>query len=443
MGSKLSDVLSKIAAMDTPIGLILGLIELPDNLSELKKRYSGKEKAALSKCFAKCLTDNNADANTLLFFKEFRSISGDCITDNMFENSIGIVSVEIPNGVTSIGKTAFSNCVNMEYVIIPSSVTSVGQDAFKNCSSLNAVHIFDLRAWCSITFSSSTSNPLTFAHNLYLFGNLVTDMTIPNSVTEIRFGAFNGCTSLTSVTIPTSVESIQTCVFSYCSNLSSLKVDVNNRVYYSINNCIIARNSGTVVAATNYSKLPSDGSITSIGAYSFCGCKKMTSIVIPYGVTQIGEGAFIECDSLTSVSLPQGLKRIDYVGFFMCSALPSISIPNTVTNLGSYAFAWCFNLTKINIPYGVIIIDPSCFRKCSRLKSVVISESVNMIGSEVFDECDKLTSLSFSDINGWWVTSLVDNWRNKTGGNNIDVSDPKENASLFRYRFAKQYWYKK
>ena len=53
------------------------------------------------------------------------------------------------------------------------------------------------------------SNPLYYAHNLYLNNQLVTNLVIPESVTSIGAYVFTGCSGLTSVTIGNNVTSIK------------------------------------------------------------------------------------------------------------------------------------------------------------------------------------------------------------------------------------------
>ena len=126
--------------------------------------------------------------------------------------------------VKGIGSFAFQGCLGLSSVTIPNSVTSIGDYAFGDCSKLSSVHISDIAAWCQISFGNTSANPLIYAHNLYLNGDIVTDLVIPNSVTSIGDYAFYNCTSLTSVTIPNGVTSIGNRAFIYCSGLSSVTI---------------------------------------------------------------------------------------------------------------------------------------------------------------------------------------------------------------------------
>ena len=132
-----------------------------------------------------------------------------------------LTSVTITNGVTSIGNRAFYNCSNLTSVTIGNGVTSIGELAFYNCSGLTSVYITDIAKWCVISFDDACANPLYYANNLYLNGELLTELVIPDSVTSIVGGAFKNCTSLTSVVIPDSVTVIGTAAFYNCSNLTS------------------------------------------------------------------------------------------------------------------------------------------------------------------------------------------------------------------------------
>ena len=81
---------------------------------------------------------------------------------------------------------------------------------------MTSVHISDIAAWCNIDFGD---NPLWRAQHLYVNGEEVKDLVIPNSVTSIGYAAFRDCSGLASVTIGNSVRSIGEEAFCDCSEL--------------------------------------------------------------------------------------------------------------------------------------------------------------------------------------------------------------------------------
>ena len=197
------------------------------------------------------------------------TVTGGNILRDAFINCTMLTSVTIGDGVTSIGWYAFRDCVGLTSVTIGNSVTSIGIYAFYNCDGLTAVYITDIAAWCGIEFGESNSNPLSCAHNLYLNGELVTELVIPDSVTSIGDWAFSNCSNLTSISIPDSVTSIGTGAFDDCTGLTTVTIP---------------------------------DSVTSIGTGAFQGCSGLTTVTIGNGVTSIGGNVFWYCKSLISVT---------------------------------------------------------------------------------------------------------------------------------------------
>ena len=219
--------------------------------------------------------------------------------------------------VTLIGQGAFNECRQMTSITIPKSITTIRSSAFSDCLSLKTVYISDLLAWCNIDFEKPESHP---HGTLYLNGEVITDLVIPDGVTSIGKYTFSGGKQFTSITIPNSV--------------------------------------------------------TSIGERAFPGCG-MTSLTIPNSVTSIGIEAFQACSNLTSVTLPEDLTAIGIMTFNLCTSLTSIIIPNSVVSVCGSAFAGCTNLTSVTIGKSVRSILYKAFGDCEKLEEVIcLAENV-------------------------------------------------------------------
>ena len=243
--------------------------------------------------------------------------------EHEYQNDIVIPKSVRYNGkdyiVAGIDQYAFKNCNKITSITIPGSIWYIGLDAFGGCTNLSEVHISDLAAWCSLAIESvldcTGSTPLQYADKLYLNGEILTDLVIPQEVTEISSFVFQDCDCLRSVILHEAVTSICKGAFYGCLNLKS--VDMSPNISY------IGRDAFT---GTAWYDNMSDG-VVYIGKllYNFKGeVPYNTHIIVKEGTEAICESAFDCCIGLSSITLPSSLMMIHDCAFNSCENLVSI-----------------------------------------------------------------------------------------------------------------------
>lgn len=150
--------------------------------------------------------------------------------------------------------------------------------------------------------------------NAFKHNEVIEKVTLPNTITLIREGAFFGVDQFVSFVIPASVDKLESHIFNNCQNLRVIHFEETSNI-----------------------KIIND--------FAFSGITNLFSITLPSSVEEIGEGAFFESSTLLHVLFwgeqAPYLKTIGEIAF--CStSLEFFVIPLTVTSIGRYAFGNSF-----------------------------------------------------------------------------------------------------
>ena len=288
----------------------------------------------------------NTEIVTLNELEYFSSVTK--IDAHAFNGCQKMTAIRIPDTITEIGDSAFYYCKALAEFYMPSSVQKVGRWGFAYCTGLKKVTISDLAAWSAIAFTGNLSTPLHYAKHLYLNGEEVIDLVVPDGVTTINSYAFWGgssiktvsipatvksikiysfarCSSLKSIIIPSTVTSISTNPFIGCSGLTSIVIEGDNKYYDSRNNCnaIIRKSDNLLITGCQTTKIPS--AVTTLNTNAFNGQTAFTTFDIPSSITKIGINAFENCSNLTSVSIPAHVTTIGTGVFLYCTKLMKVT----------------------------------------------------------------------------------------------------------------------
>ena len=182
---------------------------------------------------------------------------GTSVPASAFIDRTGLVSVTLPDTITSIGNFAFYNCVSLTSLNLPDGVTSIGYQAFQNCWSLESINI--------------TEAVTSIGTQAFNGCKKLTSITIPKSMTTIVRQMFDGCESLTSITIPETVTTIESRAFYGCHGLTEVVIPEN---------------------------------VTSISDHAFANCAGLKKIVIPDGIQGISGYAFQSTLNVETVVTP-------------------------------------------------------------------------------------------------------------------------------------------
>ena len=352
-----------------------------------------------------------ASANTQLEIREGTKV----ISSHAFYGKKNIVSVVLPNSITTIGTYAFDGCSSLASINIPDEITTIGSVAFRNTA--------------------------------------LTSIRLPESITYVGYYAFKDCAALDTIYLESSTPpgmsseaftntSVSTCVIP-CGTLAAYETSVWANymgefvedcpidVYYELNGGIVSSELPTNITSPFTLPIPTREGFVFVGWYDNAAGEGTAITILPIAYKGTLYVKWIDTtwqiqytstdgnivtpnktdvfganivsntyeNGVGTITFDAPITKIGDEAFYNRKKLASITIPKSVETIGQYAFWDCKALTNVTISNGVMKIGGEAFRGCSSLTSVFIPSSVTSIGTNPFGACPSISSIVVDENN--------------------------------------------
>ena len=339
-------------------------------------------------CFYSCY-----NLATINLPDSIRSIGNYC-----FYSCYNLATINLPDSLKTIGSYAFFNCISLENITFGSSLMEIGIAAFSLCQKLsidtgnNPLFTFNddfliYNRTDLIWYNLSSTNTVIDLNGKYLTG-IEEYLFALSNVKQINFattniimlpkGMFYNCSDLTDVKLSDKITILYDECFANCNHLSSINLE---NVLALGPSCL----SNTSLKSINISNA------VQLSMYVFKSCVSLNQVEISSNLKSIGIGSFMDCTNINNLVL-DGVSSIPAYCFFGCEKLTTVNI-NYVMTIGNYAFSKT-NLKHINLPY-VCRLDNNTFENCANLESISFTINIYSIGENVFKGCNNLTTINY------------------------------------------------
>ena len=342
------------------------------------------------------------------------------IGDYTFQNCSKLQNINLPLGLDQIGKEAFAGCSSLTILDWPLQLKNIGARAFYNCNQLDGIENISPNiekigadAFCNTAWESKQPSGYLYIHNIfYAYTGEVTDsmhIEIKKGTTYISGGAVSRCVTkineystknvVSKITIPNSVTEIEDETFRSCHNLDTI-------ICTSVQPPLISENTFNLTLQKNKHVLllPTEA----LDIYKWVGLLPYQAApywnnftnVKPITDPHVYDPMYFEKDSIqyhitndtlapyeVEVTHWYGLEQWEMEGHNY-PELTTANIPATVTykgttylvtRIGKMAFYHASQLQRVTIGENVKTIDEQAFAVCRNLSQVVIGENVDSI----------------------------------------------------------------
>ena len=345
----------------------------------------------------------------------------------------------IPSTITNVPSYAFAGATDISSIKLSSKLSSVGANAFIKCTGLSKVD-FDgtLDDWVDIRFTNYASNPVYFAHDLYIGGaKLSGKIVLPERLNVVPNSVFAGCSGITEVILNDNITSIEQSAFDHCTNLAVINIPktVTKICEYAFDGC-----SGLV-------EVTIPNGVTNVPRYVFRNCTSLRKLTVSSECTY-GRNSFSGCENIESITLTckngimpnfstsstNSSKSFRNTPWYISDAINEIIIEDGVKRIGDNAFRGT-HASKINVPTSVKEIGSNAFYNCSKLGEITIPAGTNSIGTSAFSnnttiKCYKNSPAYLYAVENSLMYELLDVIFEKDSGN-IRIDNAAKNVYGF------------
>lgn len=297
---------------------------------------------------------------------EGKSYTVTSVDADAFSESPELLSLELPESITSLPDYALYRCGLLQRVALPETLSDLGDYTFWGCSSLSDFKV--------------PSEVLSIGTQTF-YGCEALELINLSGVTNIGDRAFSGCSGLTSLTFGEYLSSVGQGAFRNCTSLTSV----------NLGDCEVQLSPNLFEGCSRLVEVVLPPSVAEIPAYCFYGCSRLETVAFPESTVSVGSYAFANCGALKEVAFPSTLAEI-CEGAFRESGLEYFDLKGLDVRIGDNAFAHCPNLVQAFME-GATEIGASAFSGCRKLNRLALYDGLGSIGSLAFHECLMLNTI--------------------------------------------------
>lgn len=307
------------------------------------------------------------------------------LEDETFYECNKLQKATLPDGITYIGNSCFSENKELLDVNIPTSLEAIGEYAFYNNEKRSTPIVFPatLKSIAAHAFRNNYRvKSITFNNGLESLGSWafsdcsdVESISLPESITQMADRVFQGCDSITQFTFPSSITVVPEAVLYHCDKLQ--------QVTLASGTTRIAANAFENCPQLATMNLTEQTSLTDMGIYAFANTG-FTTVTLPNSLTTVGYCVFRECQQLESINVPTGLTIVPYDFVCYSPKLTSVQMHDGIRVVGHNAFLGCPLLNGVVLNDEITSIEYDAFNGCSSLQLTELPDALTHIGDRAF-----------------------------------------------------------